>query len=233
VRTILWLHVAGGGLSLLAGFAALSTAKGAQRHRSLGRVFVYAMLTMALSGVGIAAVTGVETSVVMGTLAAYLVITGLTAVSPPATGPRWISLVGAGVAFALAVALTDLGRRAVASPDGVVEGLPAPMAFIFAVVAALAGVSDIRLLTGPPLRGGKKLRRHLWRMCVALFIAAASFFLGQPNAIPPPLRIPALLAVPVVTPLLVMAFWLWRTRTRRIAAPEAPQSDADAAWQES
>jgi hypothetical protein len=229
VRTILWLHVAGGGLSLLAGFAALYTAKGSRRHRSIGRVFVYAMVTMASSGVGIAAVTGVETSVVMGTFAAYLVFTGMTAVSPLATGHRWINLAAAAVAFTLAVALANLGRRALASPDGVVEGLPALMAFIFAVVAILAGASDIRLLVGPQLRGGGRLARHLWRMCFALFIAAASFFLGQGNAIPQPLRSPVLLSLPVITPILAMTSWLWRIRTRRSAMAVASPSPADAA----
>ena len=224
MRAILWIHVAAGALSLLAGFATLYTAKGSRPHRSIGRVFVYAMLTMALSGVGIAAVTGVETSVVMGTLAAYLVFTGLTAVAPPKIGARWISLAGAGIAFTLAVALTDVGRRALASPDGVVEGLPAPMAFIFAGVAVLAAMSDVRLLLGPQLRGGRRLARHLWRMCIALFIAAASFFLGQTNAIPQPLRRPLLLALPVMAPLLVMAFWIWRTRTPRTATPARPSA---------
>jgi hypothetical protein len=54
-------------------------------------------------------------------------------------------------------------------------------------------------------------------MCFALFIASASFFLGQADEIPEPLRIPLLLAVPVLVPLLVMAAWLWRLRRRRPA----------------
>ena len=82
---MLLLHVAAGGLSLVAGFAALSTVKGSRPHRTIGRVFVYAMLTMGLTGAGIAAATGVETSVVMGMLAAYLVFTGFTAVARVAT----------------------------------------------------------------------------------------------------------------------------------------------------
>lgn len=58
-------------------------------------MFVYAMLTMALSGAAVAAVTGVETSVVMGLLAAYLVFTGVTAISPRPGGLRWAWLAGA------------------------------------------------------------------------------------------------------------------------------------------
>ena len=65
------------------------------------------------------------------------------------------------------------------------------------------------------LRGARRLARHLWRMCFALFIAAASFFLGQADEFPEPLRIPALLALPVLAVLLAMLYWLWRVRIRR------------------
>lgn len=218
---MLWLHVAGGALGLLAGFAALYASKGSAAHRWAGRVFVYAMLTMALSGAAIAAWTGVETSVVMGLLTAYLVLTGLTAVAPPVTGRRLISVSGSAVAFALAIALAGIGLRALASPEGVIEGLPAPMAFIFAGVAACSGVSDIRRVTGPELRGARRLARHLWRMCLALFIASASFFLGQTSSIPQALRHPIALAIPVLTPLAVMMWWQWRVRARSIPGPLA------------
>lgn len=211
--TMLTLHVASGGVGLVSGFTALFLAKGSRPHRAMGRVFVFAMIVMGLSGAFIAAVTGVETSVIMGSLAAYLVFTGMTTVAPIATGGKWIGLAGAAVAFSLAVALAELGLRALAMADGVIEGLPAPMAFLFAAVAASAAASDVRRAFAPPLTGGKKLARHLWRMCFALFIAAASFFLGQTGVLPEPLRGPLLLAIPVLAPLLVMAFWIWRTRS--------------------
>lgn len=231
MRTILILHVVGGAVGLLAGFAALCTAKGSRSHRSSGRVFVYAMLTMALSGAAIAAVTGVETSVVMGLLAAYLVFTEVTAISPRPGGLRWAWLAGAGLASALTVALIDLGRRALTSPDGTIAGLPAPMAFIFAAVAAAASASDIRLVARPRHDRRRRVARHLWRMCLALFIAAASFFLGQTNVLPIALRAPALLAVPVLTPLLVMGLWLWRMRGRPVVPAETSTSHAAQAGQ--
>lgn len=217
MRTILWIHIAGGGLSLLAGYAALWCAKGSERHRWLGRVFFYAMLTMGLTGALIAALTAVETSVVMGFFASYLVFTGFTAVASFGNR-RVIDLAGAVVACVLTFALADIGQRALVSPGGAIEGLPAPMAFVFAAVAALAGASDLRLLARPGLGARAKLVRHLWRMCFALFIAAASFFLGQMDEIPQALRTPALLALPVLTPIVVMGFWIWRTRSRRITS---------------
>jgi heme/copper-type cytochrome/quinol oxidase subunit 4 len=73
----------------------------------------------------------------------------------------------------------------------------------------------MRILRSGNLRGSRRLVRHLWRMCFALFIATASFFLGQAKVFPQPIRIPALLALPVVAVLVTMLYWLWRVRTRR------------------
>jgi hypothetical protein len=47
-------------------------------------------------------------------------------------------------------------------------------------------------------------------MCFALFFAAGSFFLGQAEVFPEPLRRSGLLAVPVVLVLALMFYWLAR-----------------------
>jgi hypothetical protein len=65
-------------------------------------------------------------------------------------------------------------------------------------------------------------------MCFALFIAALSFFIGQAHVFPKPIRIPGLLALPVLAVLVTMLYWLWRIRIRRslhgiavLSTPEA------------
>ena|SRR5688500_9577578 len=89
------------------------------------------------------------------------------------------------------------------------------MVLLFAIVALSSGASDVRVARSGPLRGASRLARHLWRMCFALWIAAGSFFLGQADKLPEVLRIPALLAVPVLIPLVAMVYWLWRVRNRQ------------------
>lgn len=227
MNLILWIHVVGGAVGLVAGFAALAAAKGAPVHRRVGRWFVFAMLAMGSSGALIAALTGVETSVIMGILAAYLVFTGFTTVGPPAAWSRWAALVGAGVALVLSLALVEIGIRGVRSGGGMVEGLPAPMAFLFATIALLAGLADLRVVRRPLAGGARRIARHLWRMCFALFIASASFFLGQTQVLPEPLRVPWMLAPPVLVPILAMGYWFWKTRRRpaRSRAVTAPSPD--------
>jgi hypothetical protein len=62
------------------------------------------------------------------------------------------------------------------------------------------------------LQGARRIARHLWRMCFALFIAAGSFFLGQAQVFPEPIRKSGLLPIPVLLVLLLMFFWLVRVR---------------------
>jgi hypothetical protein len=88
---------------------------------------------------------------------------------------------------------------------------------MFGALALGAGVGDRRMLRAGRLQGAARLKRHLWRMSVALFIASASFFLGPVRRIPEPLRIPALRLIPLVA-LLTMAYWLWRYRAGREAS---------------
>ena len=98
------------------------------------------------------------------------------------------------------------------------------------LVALFAAAADARMIHAGELHSPQRLPRHVWRMCFALFITAGSFFLGEllgvrsahgQFAVPPPLRIPVLLALPVVAVLLVMLYWLRRVRVRNIqrAAP--------------
>jgi hypothetical protein len=59
-------------------------------------------------------------------------------------------------------------------------------------------------------------------MCLALWIAAASFFLG-PRArvravLPDVLVTTPVLVIPVIAVIVVMLYWLWRVRVRKAFA---------------
>jgi BrnA antitoxin of type II toxin-antitoxin system len=212
----LLVHIVAGGLGLVSGFVALYAAKGATLHRKSGMVFVYTMLTMCTAGIVVAAGRGAAPAlnIPAALLTAYLVITALITVRPPLPGGRWLDL--AAMLVALAVGLTCLffGFEAIAG-GGKRNGMPAFPFFLFGVVAVLASASDLRMMRSGRLQGAPRLARHLWRMCFALWIAAMSFFLGQADVFPEPLRIRPLLALPVVTVLVTMLYWLWRVRTGR------------------
>lgn len=215
MRLTLLTHIVAGGLALIAGYVALYAGKGATVHRRAGMVFVYAMLTMSVAGVLIAGVHRVAPSVNIpaGLLTAYLVITSLRTVRPPAARRRWLD--AALMLLALGLGVTNLAL----ATDALASGGPARFAAIpflmFGVVGVLAGVGDLRVIRSGIPRGAPRLARHLWRMSFALVIAALSFFIGQSDEFPPALRIMPLLALPVLAALLTMLYWLWRVRVRR------------------
>jgi hypothetical protein len=216
VRMAYAVHIVAGGVSLLAGFVALYSTKGATVHRRSGMLFVYAMLAMAGMGAAIAAVGRTEGSVIAGVTTCYLVITALTTVRRPAWwSPR---LDVALMLLALGVGLTSLalGFVTLASPTGKMDGLPPFPFFMFGVVGLLGAAGDVRTIRAGGLTGSRRIARHLWRMTWALWVATSSFFLGQAKVIPKPVRIPALLALPVLAVLVTLLYWLWRVRVRQV-----------------
>jgi uncharacterized membrane protein len=219
------LHIVAGALGLLSGYTALYSAKGATLHRKSGTVFVSSMLAMAVFGMVISAGRGVAPAINLpaGLLTAYLAVTGLTSLQAPRDGTRRFHRAGMLLAAALGLACFVVAADAIAD-GGRRAGLAYPLV-MFGVVALLGSNGDRRMLLAGPstslrasgLSRGARLARHLWRMCFALFIAALSFFVGQAQVIPEPLRIRPLLALPVVAVLATMFFWLWRVRAKRSA----------------
>jgi uncharacterized membrane protein len=221
---ILPVHIAGGVLALAFGYVALFAAKGETLHRKTGLLFVVAMVALSLSGALIAALNSSSVSVVAGLLTFYFVTTSLLTVRRRTEKTFWIDAGAMMIALTVGAAAFKTGLELSAS------GRPetAPM-FIFGIVAALAAMGDIRLLRAGGLEGSQRLKRHLWRMCFAMWVAAASFFWGPRGRVPEIIYYPALLPIPVLTPVVVMVYWLWRLRRKRrtlnrVAIPEPRQT---------
>ena len=217
MRIDLVVHIFAGMIGIISGFVALYVVKGATVHRKSGIVFVYAMLVMSLMGAGIAAIRGVapQSNIPAGLLTAYLVITGLVTMRAP--GEWWSRRWDVGLMLlALGLGLTNftLGIRAILDPNPKYQWTIIPFS-IFGTIALLAGAGDVRVLRSGALRGTPRLARHLWRMCFGLFIATSSFFLGQAKVFPKAIRIPGLLALPVLAVLVTMLYWMWRVRSKR------------------
>ena len=214
--TVLTVHIVAASLGILSGYVALYAAKGATLHRRSGTLFVYAMVTMAMLGAAIAGVWGIAptTNIPVGLLTAYLVITALTTVVPRGAGARRLDLGLMLVALAVALVLLTFGVQALAN-GGKRHGMPAFPFFMFGAVALLGSAGDLRVLRSGALAGASRIARHLWRMSLALLIAALSFSVQLAKYLPASMRIPALLALPLLAVLVTMLYWLWRVRFRR------------------
>jgi uncharacterized membrane protein len=209
---LLPLHIVGGVVAIVSGYVALAAGKGARLHRRSGLVFVAAMMTMSLSGALIAALHSSAISVVAGLLTFYFVITALATVRPLPQPVQWIHRAATLLAVTVGVMAFVVGASAAAS--GRPEAAPL---FIFGLVGLLAAAGDFRVVRAGGIHGPRRIARHLWRMCFAMWVAAASFFWGPQQRVPEMIRIPLLQAIAVLIPLGVMVYWLWRYRRRRRA----------------
>ena len=208
-------HIVAGSAGIVAGSLALFSLKGGDFHRCIGKAFVVAMTVMALTAIAISIGPDANPgNVLMGSLTIYLAVSGFLTLHHDRARVRRIEAGLALGATALVLSFAMLGALASASPTGEIGSYTPAMFFVFGSVALLAVVGDARLVYGPELRPARRLTRHLWRMCFALFIATMSFFVGQAQVIPSPIRIMPLLIVLGVAPLIVMAYWLWRIGRR-------------------
>jgi uncharacterized membrane protein len=216
MRTILLAHVLAGGLGLLVGYVALAASKGTPLHRKNGLLFVYVMTTMSVTGMIVSGVGGVAPAINIpaAALTSYLVITSLTTVRPAAARSRPLDIAGMLFALVLGLACIALGFAAIAR-GGPGAGAAFPI-FMFGVAALLASAGDRRMIRAGGLRGAPRLKRHLWRMCFALFIASIAFYTGR-GRVPEMFRIPALLAGAVMLPIVAMLYWKWRLRRKRVS----------------
>ena len=207
---ILPLHICAGTVGILSGAVAVLFRKGSRRHGVAGNVFVMSMLSLASSGAYMAFVKSEPGNFLGGALTFYLVATAwLTARRREGESAfvDWGSLL---VALAVGAVTVTFGFEAATSPTGRKYGDPAGEFFFLGLVALLAATGDVRIIVRGGISGAQRIARHLWRMCFAWFIAAASVFLARQHLFPPLLRRTGVLFLLSFLPLILMIFWLLR-----------------------
>ena len=213
---LLPIHIVAGAVAIVTGAVALMVAKGSFVHRKGGLTFVYAMIAMGTTGSILALVRqGFSANFLGGFTSVYFVATALATVRPTVSRLRdgGAMLLG----FILVAIELAIGAVAVANGHFFIRGVPVPMLFFLAAVTLGGAIGDLRVLRGGPLRGAPRLRRHLWRMCFALFIAAGSFFSIRARVarvLPEPFLSAPMRVLPIVLVFAAMFYWLWKLRQR-------------------
>jgi uncharacterized membrane protein len=222
---ILFIHILAGTTGLLSGAAAIIFRKGSPRHVLAGRIFVVAMLTMAVGATYLGIVKHQSGNVGGGILTFYLIGTAwLTARRRDGETSRvdWLLLL---VPLTLGILTWMTGIRIVRSGATSEAGVPVGMTFFMGSIMLVAAAGDLRMLLRGGFFGAKRIARHLWRMCFGLFIASGSFFLGPSNRplrllsrvglgqhLPAALFSTALYLILTLLPLILLIFWLLRVR---------------------
>jgi hypothetical protein len=171
-----------------------------------------------------------------GVVAVYFVVTALTTVRPISAWTRRINVAALIVVVVLAAGTIVNGVKAFNNPGLSSGGVPlriiGVMSFIIATFMILAAVGDLRVMRSGMPSGGRRLARHLWRMCFALLIAAGSFFSIRERVarvLPEPLTTLPIRMLPILLVSGAMFYWLWRVRTRppsRSTDDELPRGKA-------
>lgn len=209
---ILLLHIIAGTLAMLSGFVAVFLRKGSRQHGLAGNVFVIAMLSLSSTGVFLAIMKSQPGNILGGTLTFYLVATAWMTARRRDGKPGifdWGALL---VVLGLAAVEVTCGLEAALSPTGLKYNYPPGPYFFLGSVAVLATAGDVRMLVRGGISGKQRIARHLWRMCFALFIAAASIFMARQQVFPDLMRKTGALLFLSFLPLMLMIFWLVRVR---------------------
>jgi hypothetical protein len=197
---------------MLSGFVAVFLAKGSRRHGLAGNVFVISMMSLSASGVYLAIMKSQPGNILGGTLTFYLVATAWMTARRKDGEPGTFDWGALLVVVAVAACELTFGLEAANSPTGLKYEYPPGPYFFMGSVAVLATVGDVRMLVRRGICGTHRIARHLWRMCFALFIAAASIFLARQQIFPAFMRRTGTLFLLSFLPLLLMIFWLVRIR---------------------
>jgi uncharacterized membrane protein len=213
---LLAFHVSAGTLGLISGTAAMSFRKGSRRHRVTGTVFVVSMLCLAASGAYLGFIKHQVLNGMMGVLTIYLVATAWWTARRRDGEVGIFDLGALIVPLAVGAGLASYGLEAVNSQTGSRGGYPAQAYFVFGSLALLFAAGDVRMLMRGGVSGPRRVARHLWRMCFALFISTGSFFLGQQQVFPASWRNTNGLLFLGILPLLLMIFWRIRLSFTRV-----------------
>ncbi|MBP6013462.1 MAG: hypothetical protein KBA31_14650 [Alphaproteobacteria bacterium] len=205
----IFLHVTAGTTALLSGGTALLVRKGEPVHRLAGNVFLVAMVLMCAGAIPVAIARQQTLNIAAASFTLYLLATSWRAATrndgESGSSERVAFFTGMGIA-AGALAYGALGPRDAA-----------PFFYAFGSLAAFAALMDLTVIIRKGVSGAQRIARHLWRMSLAMLIATASFFIGQPKFVPGVVRDANLHFVPVIAVMALLLFWLLRVLLTRWA----------------
>lgn len=168
------------------------------------------MIIMTISGALLAFFAMEKLNMVAGLVTFYLVVTAYLTVHPPKNNAIIAHSIFMTLGFTIGVYAIYTGLTALNNGLSSIDGNPVQVIIVFGSVSLLAAILDIRVIAKGRLKHKWQLVRHVWRIGFAMFIATASFFLGQSQVIPEAIRNIFTLAGPVLLVLCLTAYWVIR-----------------------
>lgn len=205
-----YLHILTGSVALVSGTLSFAVMKGGNLHKKFGLTFVLSMIVMAASGALLAFISKEKLNMVAGLVTFYLVTTAFLTVHPPKKHARIVHSVLMVLGFVIGIYAIYIGLSLLHNGKDSIDGQPVQVIMVFGSISLLAAIADIRLITKGRLSRKSQLVRHVWRIGFTMFIATASFFLGQSQVIPEAIRYGVALTAPVLLVLCLTSYWVIR-----------------------
>ncbi len=194
---LLAIHITGGGLSLVLGSYAMLAKKGGRRHKAIGNIYFYAMLTASLVSLVMAALHPNYFLFIIGVFTAYMLLTGKRYLGKKSTADvtrvDWLITITM-LIFALAFLGLGISYLLGGSLFGIVLA-------VFGITAGLFVSVDYRNYSGRSMLKNYWLTAHFQRM-IGSYIASATAFLVVNNQVLPGV-VAWLLPTAILTPLIV------------------------------
>lgn len=208
---IMGIHIAAGLIALISGAIAFGVRKGGAMHRSVGTWFFASMLVLGVTASILEPFRSPPGSPIGGIMVCYFVATAWVAARRRDGTTGKFEVIACTAALGLAALIFwDAFAGTGTTPAG-----RGPI-FAFAGLCLIAGLLDLNAILRAKLTPAQRIARHLWRTCVAFFIATGSFFLGQQDALPTAVRGSPVLFVLAFAPFALMLFWLVRVRFSKL-----------------
>ncbi|PKI17186.1 hypothetical protein CXF71_05485, partial [Colwellia sp. 12G3] len=147
------IHAIAGSIAIISGFSALSLRKSSKQHRTVGNVFVLAILLLGLTGIYIAYSRSIMLSLVNGIFLCYFVGTAWMTVKRKAgtIGKfEWIAFFVALLIFGM---LVNFAIEASQTDSGKLNGFGPEVFYFFATIAMIAAVMDLKMLANGGIKG--------------------------------------------------------------------------------
>ncbi len=178
VKPLIYIHAFFGGLGLITGIISISVRKGGINHKTMGRIFSYAMVISSLISLFVARMANHENLFLflIGIFTIYLVLAGnraLTLKRKLKTEADWLDKSISGVMFIASLIMFVIGVI------GQIQHTTNSVLFsFFGAIGVFMTLKDFQTFRTFKVRKNAWLISHLGRMCAALIASVTAFLVA-------------------------------------------------------
>ncbi len=194
------LHVIAGGTALGTALSAILAKAFGMNHRVhviSGRLYVGAMVAVALTSFPMAVIRPNSFLFMIGIFSLYLTLAGFRYATNRKGTPRWFDRLGAGLMLLTAAIMIGLALYGFMN-----EGNGEILLLIFGLIAALLGGADLKRMRTGGRKGKTRIAAHLTMMLSATIATLTAFLVN--NVVTRPAIIPWIAPTILIVPIIVL-----------------------------